>query len=474
MAYWLCAVRNGQETDHIQRFDPRFWTVNFPRPMMASVVTTAPDALRVTCEFHHEGELAGLIWDSEDSLDHPLHAYATDRDYAHTVLSFRWRSGGVIALDAVHGPTLTIEGRDASGTARAWYVRLWNYAEGTPEDAWITLPFSALESGFGLPGEAIHPSDIDRMFVSIVPPGYVPGSTAQLPARADGWVELSDVACDGAHAMLEIGDCMLPELGDQIATAYDDVFNQTPARLIRQIRHLGYRGRVVHYVGMSHYFRLEPLGDAHYVSLAGGALNDACAAWHCAFAASAKAAGFDVIWSLSYELFDAHCWNDWKQRAHDGSPAQTGWVPPSALLSPAHQGAMGYLHQVAAAFVAIAQDAGLPVLFQIGEPWWWVTPGSFAPCLYDEAAKAAFGGNPPTITDMREPLDAGQIALLDQAGALLAASTAALAQAVRDAASGPAEILLLAFTPTILDGQMPEIERANLPLGWSWPAPRAS
>ena len=97
MSYWLASARNGQETDHIQRFDTRFWTVNFPRPMMASVVTTAPDALRVTCEFHHAGELAGLIWDSADTLDHPLHAYATNRDYSHTVLSFRWRSGGIMS-----------------------------------------------------------------------------------------------------------------------------------------------------------------------------------------------------------------------------------------------------------------------------------------------------------------------------------------------------------------------------------------
>mgnify|MGYP000421580580 CR=1 FL=1 len=131
---------------------------------------------------------------------------------------------------------------------------------------------------------------------------------------------------------------------------------------------------------------------------------------------------------------------------------------------------MGYLQAVAAQFVDLAQGAGCEVLFQIGEPWWWVTPESFAPCIYDDAAKTAFGGEPPVIADMREPLDTGQSALLDEAGALLAASTAALGQAVRDAASGPAEILLLAFTPTILDGQMPELERTNLPTGWAWPA----
>ena len=470
MAFWLARERRGQHSDYIQRFDPRFWTVNFPRPMMASVVTTAPDALRVECEFHHEGELAGLIWDSEDTLDHPLLAYETQRDYAHCVLRFRWRSGGLLALDVPHGPTLTIEGRDAAGNPRAWYVRLWNYASGSPTDARIELPFSALQSGYGLPGEAIHPADIDRMFISLVPAGYVEGSGARLPARVDGWAEMSAISCEGEHASLDIGDVLVPAHGEQIATAYDDSFNQTPARLIRNIEGLGYRGRVVHYVGMSHYFRLEPLGSGHYVSLAGGAINPPCEAWHRAYAAAARDHGFDLVWSLSYELFDAHCWNDWKQRAHDGSPALTGWEPPSALLSPAHSGAMGYLQQIARAFVEIALDAGMPVLFQIGEPWWWTVPQTGAPCLYDASARAALGGDPVEIASLRDPLDAAQTALLDAAGSLLANSTLALASAVRDAASGSAEILLLTFTPTVLDPATPEAWRANMPVGWRYPA----
>ena len=60
--------------------------------------------------------------------------------------------------------------------------------------------------------------------------------------------------------------------------------------------------------------------------------------------------------------------------------------------------------------------------------------------------------------------------MLDAAGALLAQSTAALAQSVHDAAGGAAEILLLAFTPTVLNPRMPELYRANLPMGWAWPA----
>ena len=470
MSFWLARKRSGQQSDHIQRFDPRFWTVNFPRPMMASVVTTAADALRVECSFHIEGELAGLIWESEDTLDHPLLAYETRSDYAHCVLRFRWRSGAVLALDVPHGPTLTIEGRDAEGRKRAWYVRLWNYANGSPTDAQIELRFSELASGFSLPGEAIHPHDIERMFISLAPQGYVEGSEAVLPARVDGWAEMSAIRCEGAGAMLAIGDVLIPAHGEQIATAYDDSFNQTPARLLRSAEGLGYRGRIVHYVGMSHYFRLEPLGGGHYVSLAGGVLNKPCAAWHRSFAEQAKIRDFDVIWSLSYELFDAHCWNDWKQRAHDGSPALTGWEPPSTLLSPAHEGAMSYLRQVANAFVAIAQAAGLSVLFQIGEPWWWVQPDSGAPCLYDNATRAALGGSPAIIADMRAPIEEAQRNVLDAAGALLAQSTAALAQSVHDAAGGAAEILLLAFTPTVLNPRMPELYRANLPTGWAWPA----
>jgi uncharacterized protein (TIGR02217 family) len=465
MGYWLASERTVQVEGVISRFDPRFWTVNFPRPMMASVVTTAPDALRVDAVFYRADDLAGLIWEAEDRHDHVLLAYDTARDFRQCRLRFRWRSSGVVPLDAVHGPVLTIEGRDADGVARAWYVRLWNYAVGTPEDAVVTIDFASVAGGFVLPGEAVFAGDVDRMFVSLVPPGYT-GADADLAAPAEGWAELSDIACDGPGSVLAIGDVVVPEHGLGIASGYDDSYHLTPARLLRNMLQLGYRDNIVHYVGMSHYFRLEPLGGGQYVSLAGGVLNVACAAWHRDFAARAKALDYGVIWSLSYELFDAHCWNDWKQRAADGTPGLTGWEPPSALLSPAHEGAMGYLRTVARAFVAIAAAAGLAVRFQVGEPWWWVLPDG-RPCLYDAAALAAFGSAP--AINVRGALDADGLALLDAAGAVLADSTAALCAAVRDEAPG-AQTLLLAYLPSLLDRAAPELKRANLPLGWAYPA----
>lgn len=489
MGYWLAprtgAVDGGREARFVKRFAPPYWTVDFPRPMMAGVTTTGPDSLRVEAVFYGSGDLAGLIWEAEDRWSHPLLAYETARDFRRCTLRFRWRSGGVKPLDAVDGPTLTIEGRDAGGAARSWYVRLWNYAVGTPEDATVTLDFGALDGGWTLPGEAdpVWAGDVDRMFLSLVAPGYDRGATPFAAPQA-GWVELDGIGCDGSGSVLAAGDAMVPEHGLSPATGYDDAYNQTPERLVEQIRALGYRGALLHYVGMSHYFRLAPAADGRLEivapaadgsgsaaagAAAGDVLNAPCRAWHADFAARAQEAGFGVIWSLSYELFDSHCPAAWKQRAANGDPALTGWSPPSTLVSPAHDGAMAYVQAVACAFLAIGTAAGLAPQVQIGEPWWWIRPEDGGICLYDAAARAALGGDPPAIADMRAPMDAARIALLDAAGAVLAASTAALAAAARHAAPG-VRVHLLAYLPTVLDPAMPEAKRANLPLGWASPA----
>ncbi|MBB4608043.1 DUF2460 domain-containing protein [Sphingomonas yabuuchiae] len=468
MQWCLHSERRDQRSDTLSRFDPRYWTVDFPRPMMAAVVATAPDALRIDAVFYRADDLAGLIWESADRHDHPLLRYDTVRDYRDCRLQFRWRSGGIKPLDARHGPTLTIEGRDESGKARAWYVRLWNYATGTPEDAEVVIDFADLAGGFRFPQDRdpVWAGDVDRMFVSLVAPDYDAGATL-LAQPHEGWVELTGIACDGPGAVIGVGAGVMPEQGFRIASGYDDSYHLTPQRLLRNMLHLGYRGGIVHYVGMSHYFRLERSGDGLYASLIGGVLNMACAAWHRGFAGEAKALGYDLIWSLSYELFDAHCWGDWKQRSADGAPALTGWEPPSTLLSPAHSGAMAYLQAVAQAFLAIGQAAGLAPQFQVGEPWWWVRPSDGAPCLYDAAAVAAFA--PVPMASIAGAKSQAQRDTLDRAGAWLAASTAALCAAAKAAAPG-CVTHLLTYLPTVLDPLAPEASRANMPIGWASPA----
>ena len=468
MAFWLARSRDGQDSEYIQRFDPRFWTVNFPRPMMSSVVTESADALRVDCDFYTRGDLAGLIWSSEDTLSHPLLKYETNRDYSRTTLRFHWQSNGLIPLDQPNGPTLTIEGRDSSGAQQVWYVRLWNYAVGSPTNAEIVLPFSDLQGGYALPGEAVDPTNIDRMFISFVPPDFMAGSTDLLSSMTKAYAILSGISCDGDQPLVEIGNVVIPPHGERMATAYDDAYNLTPARLVREALALGYRDTLLHYVGMSHFFRLEESGG-QLLATRNGAFARPAKRWHSAFFAAAQSTGFDIICSLSYELFAAHCPAEWQQLAFDGEPGRTGWQPPSALLSPANDEAMAWLQAVAVRLIGYLDNAGLPARFQIGEPWWWISPDA-KPCLYDDASKAAFGGNPPVITSMKADLDSDQTALLDQAGVLLAQSTHALAEAVRNASGNEAEVSILAFTPTILDPEMPELARANVPLGWAWPA----
>lgn len=469
---WALAKAEGHHRKaHIHRFDPRYWTINYPRPVSASVITTSADALRVDAVIYDRSNLIGLIWESADQLDHPLLAYEHKTDYRNVRLRFRWKSGGFAPLDAVYGPTLTIQGRDQAGQARNWYIRLWNYAAGSGDDAVVTLDFNNLAGGFMLPSEAdpVWAGDIDRLFISLVAPSY-DGSVGLLAAGLEGWAEMSAISVTGSGAVLEVGDVMLPEHKAGMSNGYDDVYHLTPERVLRQMWALGYRGDVIHYVGMSHYMRLAPVGGVLLAGGSGAVVTVPCAAWHRDMAARFQAMGLGVIWSISYELLNAYCPEAWKQRDSDGGAALTGWDPPSTLLSPAHEGAMDWLQRAAREFVAIGVDAGMPLKFQVGEPWWWIAAGGRI-CGYDDAASEALGALSVPIADVRQPLDAAQKAMLDGLGALLAASTAALVDAARDEAGDEAlTSLLLVFLPTVLDPKMPEVRRANVPVGWASPA----
>ncbi len=115
--------------------------------------------------------------------------------------------------------------------------------------------------------------------------------------------------------MLAINDAVMPEHGLRIATAYDDMYNLPPERVVEAVERLGYRGVINHYIGMSHYFALDGAGKLD----AARTLNNAALAWHRDFARAAKAHGYELIWSISYEILDMFCPDAWKQRAFDGS-----------------------------------------------------------------------------------------------------------------------------------------------------------
>src|SRR3546814_2093405 len=199
----------------------------------------------------------------------------------------------------------------------------------------------------------------------MVPPDYGP-APLPLAGPVEAWAELTEMRCEGRRSVLAIGDTLVPEHRLRIANGYDDSYDVTPARLLRNVLHLGYRKLINHYVGMSHYFRLGwNAGEERFVAQAAGdPLNAPCRRWHEDFAARAKALNYNIIWSLSYELFDAHAPESWKQRAWDGSQALTGWSPPSTLLSPANDDAMEYLRDVGRAFIGFSASA------EIGRASW--------------------------------------------------------------------------------------------------------
>ena len=467
MRRWFTRAGAPVDTRFVKRFDPEHWTVDFPRGAMASVVTGATaHQLSVEARFLRMGDLVGLIWSSVDVGAHPAQARATSKNYSGCKLSFRWQSTGLMALDVTNGPTLTIEGRDALGAAKIWLVRLWNYAVGSGSDAVVSLDFDAMDAGYALPSEAVRVDarDIDRMFISLVAPDYVKDSTALRSSPAAGRVTVSNMASDGSGSVLKCGDALSPENGLGIATAYDDMYNVAPSRVVEGLVRAGFRGTINHYVGMSHYPALGSDGKVD------PALNMCAPAkeWHRELARCAKLHGYRLIWSLSFELLDMFCPDAWKQRDRTGNSAATGYAPPSTLVSPASSPGIAYFGRIAAELVGLSVEQGLVPRFQVGEPWWWVD-ASGKIYLYDPAAVAAFGGAPVAIDDVGASLSAGQKSLLDLAGVKLAAATGQVVAAAKAAAAGTVSHVL-AYLPGLLDPARPEVRRANLPVGWAKPA----
>lgn len=468
---YLATQADQVRTGWVKRFRRSLWTVDFPRPMMAAAHLVEPGGLRLELDFLTSSDLVGLIWSCEDRWSHPLLAYATDRDLRGCTLSFDYVAGpGVMPLEAVNGAVLTVEGRDAAGVVRTWYVRLWNYARGPAEAPHIELDMGALRAGFGTDGEPVFTGDVDRMFLSVVPAGF-DGAGTPLPQPVSTFVEFRNWSVRGPRSTLPVGDAFLPEHGVRICSGYDDSYNQVPERLVEQWEALGYRRIVNHYVGMSHFYALGAVAGGRFEVTSG--LCASAIAWHRGLLRAAARLGYDVILSLSFELFDANAPGVWAQRDVDGNRALTGWEPPSTLLSPCNAAAMSWLQGIASAFGVLAAEYGPRVLFQVGEPWWWVGP-SARPCFYDAATVARWsaeqGSAPPAMPDVRGVRTAAERAWLDWLGARLADATTAVREAAAEGHAAETVSHLLFYAPQVLDAAAPDLRRANMPTGWAKPA----
>jgi len=158
--------RRAEADATIRRFEPAYWTVDFPLPMMATVITTGPDALRVRAVFRTNRDLAGLIWHTEDRADHGLFAYHRARDCRGCVLEFDWLSSGIRPMDRLQSVSLTVE-TYRSGTH---YVRLWNHAtSGTPDACHIRMVLDETTRGGFYADTPVPWHDVKRLFISLQP-----------------------------------------------------------------------------------------------------------------------------------------------------------------------------------------------------------------------------------------------------------------------------------------------------------------
>lgn len=463
----------------IRRFEPAYWTVDFPLPMMATVVTTGANSITVNAVFRMSNDLMGLIWATEDRQDHGLYAYPRRINYSGCVLEFDWIASGTLGLDAINGPTLTIEGFDASGAPKSWFVRLWNYrTSGTAFNARIRLDFDNLAGGFSLPADAdpVSPSRIVRMFISIMSSSFSTGAPAQIGEQA-ATVSLNNIDVTGTNSTLPILTTGQPAHALAMTDGFDNAYPFTPERLVEQVHRLGYRGFYVLYMGISKFHSQSwNAGEGRYiVDPAKPILNVPSQVWLDDFFARLHAKGYRIIISVSFEILAQFMPTAWKQRDAAGNEAQTGWQPPSSLTSPTVAAANAYLRDVFLATLA-RLPAGAEKHVQIGEPWWWDgSYGSGAPYIYDATTEAAYvaatGQAVPTprLTTVFGQPAAQHAPYLQFCRDQLGVATSYLIAQIK-ATHPTAVTYLLIFTPQILRSDAPMLRTLNFPQA-AWQAP---
>lgn len=470
MSRFVTYPKKADANATIRRFEPAYWTVDFPISMMATVVTIGPNSLHVEALFRFDGDLMGLIWETEDRDDAGTFAYPRRKDYRGVVLEFDWASAGIRPLDLLNAPSLVVE----TYAGPIHNVRLWNYkTAGTPEACHIRLDFDEVKSGFAA-DVAVPWEDIKRIYISLVPVGYVEGGATHLGETA-AQLDLSNIAVTGAGAMLPIRTTPIDAHELRMADGFDNAYPFTPERLVEQVYALGYRDRYVLYLGISKLHSLSwDAGEARYiVDPAKPKLNAPTEQWLADFAARLNAKGIVLIISVSFEILGMWMPTDWNQRDYAGNIAQTGWLPPSGLVRPTSAEALEYLRDVMLA--ALALCPGAPH-FQIGEPWWW--DGAFssaAPHIYDadtltlyHTETGLFAPEPHLDTILGQP-DPVHLPYLQWCRDKLGAATLYLRDQVL--AVYPAAVShLLIFSPQILRADAPMMRTLNFAQA-DWQAP---
>lgn len=413
------------------KLQAKYLTINFNFEMTASVVTQNENSFSVQGHFRTTDDLAGLIWETEDTHSHESLKYPTNPNFKNVSLSYDYAlSGYTEGLDSDKASALTIQTVDGD----IHYIRLWNYVTNRPEDEWekqeeivfpagrtpgngtgklgtIQLDFNNLYEGwspytFDANGKwnknpewkKIDVTNIKTIMWAFTPIGYTGNGGGATQYLDDSYPFAMNVTNWKVTGDTYLGDDPVAVSAGVIRMCddYDDSYNLTPERIIDSYLKLGYAKIVNFYIGASHYYD-KKIVDGTGILLEDKLFNQAFEAWYKDYVRRLADNQMDIIHSISMENVDAK--EDWWQRTYDGTPGTSGWTPTPHFLSFTNAGVQAFYQRLAVGLADISNQFGLTPIVQLGEPWWW-HQDELTPCFYDQATRNLYKAE--TGLDMHE------------------------------------------------------------------------
>lgn len=378
----------GWGTKEERMFLPKYWTIDSQPTESCSIVSNGNTFTAYMTNRTVSG-LAGVIWSTKDKYDHKGISFQDHTDLRNAKLWFDIELGDGMPdfNNEKLTPTLTLKLLDGA----THYIPLYAYAEGISEDykrATIKLDFSNLKSGPDV-NVPVDTSQVDQFFFSMISEKYAEGEDVVPKENQNLMLKITLKEPDTGYTMMRVNNLTIPAHDVRMCTSYDDMYNLTPERVVDNCLKLGYRDMINHYNGMSHYYEFSWESSAWKLNK-DVPVNNATLQWMNNYFALTRANGYKVINSISFELMSTVCPAEWVQHDWNDALAETGYTPPSWVLSPNINEGMQYIQSVINKIAATCEQVNQVVIIQIGEPWWWYNTATNLPCVYDYTTKVRF------------------------------------------------------------------------------------
>ena len=464
-------------------FHEDYWYINGPRSA-SFCLTTSDNKIEIDLIARKANDLVALIWDKDDYFQHVALKRESISDFTGGTLEFDLSvSGSIPPIDSeTAGAVLTV----IDGNDNSYYIRLWEYSDkASASSCHVTLNFDNVKGGFEQDIN-IPWNNVSRVMLSVLSTSFDAENFNNLVTPESGKIVIENIssAKGGSPWVMGVNSVSLAPHRIGMCTAYDDSYYVSPKRIIDSLYSLGYRGTINHYCGMSHYYdkkwssveyRFKVVAD-NTEAPTYNLINLAAKKWHTSLAEQARDKEMNLLFSISYELFSEACPFEWTQRDWNDQYAATGYTPPSYMLSPCIDEAMDWLQSIFVEFATILDNCDLPVIMQIGEPWWWWNGSTRAPCIYDYPTRVKFNSETGLFAPEIPTIDAVHLkgTPYDEFKAFLKKELGNSTLAIRDAiktAFPNSRVAPLIFLPSIADESVGIMREINFPKReWEYPA----